>query len=152
MALGRAGSSPAQSTTRSKKVFKKILCLCVLCGSFSAFAQNQNLQNAHCSAKCFAQFSTLRADSLKNLQEMLRLQEQMENKTQMKKDLYAWQIKLMDLERAHSLKSLEILQEIKQNELDEKTCQDFIERLKLTSEMTKLSKELFTLIPDENGN
>ena len=70
----------------------------------------------------------------------------------MKKDLYAWQIKLMDLERAHSLKSLEILQEIKQNELDEKTCQGFIERLKLTSEMTKLSKDLFAVMPDENGN
>ena len=101
--------------------------------------------------KCFQKFVNLRADSLKNLKEMFRMQDEMEAKSQIQKALPAWQIKQIQLQREHSLKSMEILQEIKQNELDEKTCQSLIERLELADEMSKLSKELFELMPNEDS-
>ena len=82
---------------------------------------------------------------------MFRMQDEMEAKSQIQKALPAWQIKQIQLQREHSLKSMEILQEIKQNEMDEKTCQSLIERLELADEMSKLSKELFELMPDEDS-
>lgn len=133
-------------------MFEKILILpFAFLLSALALAQTPEMPKiTPASSECFQKFATLRSDSLKNLKEMLRMQDQLEKKTQIQKNLPSWQVKQMNLERAHSLKSLEILQEIKQNELDEKSCQELIKRLELTQEMTKLSKDLFELMPEED--
>ena len=139
-------------------MFKKILFLPLALFAVAVLAQTpQTLPSPEfpeitpATDKCFQKFSALRADSLKNLKEMFRMQDEMEAKSQIQKALPAWQIKQIQLQREHSLKSMEILQEIKQNELDEKTCQSLIERLELADEKSKLSKELFELMPNEDS-
>lgn len=136
-------------------MFKKILLFFpALFLSAAVFAQSSKTPDAPtitpASKDCFQKFVKLRTDALKNLQEMYRLQDEMEKKAQIKKILPSWQIKQINLQREHSLKSLGILQEITNDELDEKSCNSLIERLELSAELTELSKGLFEALPDDD--